>query len=70
MYGEEPVLFAALHPGADLDVDIISGHLRAALSKYKLPVSITILPELPKNPVGKIDKPSLRKALAAVAPQN
>ncbi|QRY52471.1 class I adenylate-forming enzyme family protein [Mycolicibacterium septicum] len=70
VYGEEPVLFAALHPGTDLDVDIISGHLRAALSKYKLPVSITILPELPKNPVGKIDKPSLRKALAAVVPQN
>ena len=30
------------------------------LSKYKLPVEITILDDLPKNPVGKIDKPALR----------
>ena len=44
-------------------------HLAASLSKYKLPVDITILPELPKNPVGKIDKPSLRKTLTATDPR-
>ncbi|WP_396899424.1 class I adenylate-forming enzyme family protein [Mycolicibacterium sp.] len=65
LYGEEPVLFASLHPGAELDAGRIRAHLAASLSKYKLPVDITILPELPKNPVGKIDKPSLRKTLTA-----
>jgi acyl-CoA synthetase (AMP-forming)/AMP-acid ligase II len=70
LYGEEPVLFASLHTGAGVSADDIAAHLRVSLSKYKLPVSITMLDELPKNPVGKIDKPSLRKTLTAAAPQN
>jgi long-chain acyl-CoA synthetase len=63
VYGEEPVLFAALNSGARLSVEQIREHLAGALAKYKLPVEITILDELAKNPVGKIDKPSLRKQL-------
>ena len=35
----------------------------SSLSKYKLPVEITIMDDLPKNAVGKIDKPELRKRL-------
>ena len=62
-YGEEPVLFVSLHPDKSISLDQISDHLRESLSKYKLPVEITILDDLPKNPVGKIDKPSLRKRL-------
>jgi long-chain acyl-CoA synthetase len=69
LYGEEPVLFASLHAGAEVAVDRIRDHLRVSLSKYKLPVEITILPDLPKNAVGKIDKPSLRKSLTAASPQ-
>jgi long-chain acyl-CoA synthetase len=65
LYGEEPVLFVSLSSGAALDVDQIRAHLTQSLAKYKLPVEITILDELPKNPVGKFDKPSLRKKLAA-----
>ena len=44
----------------DLTTDRIDEHVRGSLSKYKLPVEITILDDLPKNPVGKIDKPKLR----------
>mgnify|MGYP000017536245 FL=1 len=69
LYGEEPVLFVSAHPGAELDVDNIAAHLQASLSKYKLPVDITVLETLPKNPVGKIDKPSLRKPLTAADPR-
>ncbi|GAS90875.1 class I adenylate-forming enzyme family protein [Mycolicibacterium brisbanense] len=65
LYGEEPVLFASLNTGTDLTADEIVAHLRDSLSKYKLPVEITLLDELPKNPVGKIDKPSLRKTFTA-----
>jgi long-chain acyl-CoA synthetase len=61
VYGEEPVLFVSLHPEAMLDTDAIRAHLRASLSKYKLPVEITIMDDLPKNAVGKIAKPELRK---------
>jgi long-chain acyl-CoA synthetase len=64
VYGEEPVLFVSLHPDATLPTDLIDTHLRSQLSKYKLPVQITVLDTLPKNPVGKIDKPALRRRLA------
>jgi long-chain acyl-CoA synthetase len=63
VYGEEPVLFVSLHPGKTLSTDLIREHLRDALSKYKLPVEITILDDLPKNAVGKIDKRGLRRLL-------
>jgi long-chain acyl-CoA synthetase len=65
VYGEEPVLFVSLHPDTELRVELIGEHLRESLSKYKLPVEITVLDDLPKNPVGKIAKPSLRQRLAA-----
>jgi acyl-CoA synthetase (AMP-forming)/AMP-acid ligase II len=65
IYGEEPVLFVSLSSGAALDIDQIRAHLTQSLAKYKLPVEVTILAELPKNPVGKFDKPSLRKKLTA-----
>jgi acyl-CoA synthetase (AMP-forming)/AMP-acid ligase II len=63
VYGEEPVLFVSLHPGAELGNAAIREHLAGALSKYKLPVQITIMADLPKNAVGKIAKPELRKHL-------
>ena len=63
VYGEEPVLFVSLHPDTTLDADAIREHLRGSLSKYKLPVEITIMDDLPKNAVGKIAKPELRKRL-------
>ena len=70
LYGEEPVLFVSAHPGVVLDVESVADHLKASLSKYKQPVDITLLETLPKNPVGKIDKPSLRKTLTAAEPRN
>jgi long-chain acyl-CoA synthetase len=65
VYGEEPVLFVAPNSGQPVDVERIRDHASRFLSKYKLPVEITVLDELPKNPVGKIDKPSLRRTLIA-----
>ena len=64
LYGEEPVLFVSLNSGATVSTDRIREHLRGALSKFKLPVEITILDDLPKNPVGKINKPTLRRSIA------
>ena len=58
------MLFVSLHPDKTISVDMIREHLRDALSKYKLPVEITILDDLPKNAVGKIAKPSLRQSFA------
>ncbi|CAJ1504520.1 AMP-binding protein [[Mycobacterium] kokjensenii] len=60
VYGEVPVLYVSLKPGATDDVEGIAAHLQRSLSKYKRPVAITIIDDLPKNPIGKIDKPTLR----------
>ncbi|OXR44622.1 Long-chain-fatty-acid--CoA ligase [Nocardia cerradoensis] len=65
LYGEEPVLFLALNSGATLTAEQVLAHTRRNLSKYKLPVAITFLDGLPKNAVGKLDKPSLRRVTTA-----
>ena len=63
-YGEEPVLFVSARPAATLTSDAIREHIAGQLAKFKRPADITILDDLPKNPVGKIDKPALRRRLA------
>jgi long-chain acyl-CoA synthetase len=65
LYGEEPELFVSLTSGSTLDPAQIHAYLIQELAKYKVPVEITVLNELPKNPVGKIDKRSLRVKLPA-----
>jgi acyl-CoA synthetase (AMP-forming)/AMP-acid ligase II len=56
-----------LNSDATLTAEQILAHARKNLSKYKLPVEITILDQLPKNAVGKLDKPSMRKFATAPA---
>ncbi len=63
-YGEVPVLYVS---GAAPDAEAVAAHTRENLAKYKQPVQIVVLDTLPKNPVGKIDKPALRR-LDAAAP--
>ena len=64
VYGEEPVLYVSLNSGASISTERIHQHVGELLSKYKRPAEITILDDLPKNPVGKIDKPKLRTLIA------
>lgn len=64
VYGEEPVMFVSLAPAGGPDNDGIYTHVASNLAKYKRPVAITVLDELPKNAVGKIDKPALRRIAA------
>ena len=63
-YGEEPVLFVATRPDTTVTVETIRDHIATQLAKYKRPAQITILDDLPKNAVGKIDKPALRRLSA------
>ncbi|KJL37220.1 Long-chain-fatty-acid--CoA ligase [Microbacterium ginsengisoli] len=64
--GEVPVAFVVLAPGAEVDADALIAHCRLGLAKIKVPVALEILDALPRNPVGKVDKPALRHSLAAV----
>lgn len=63
VYGEEPVAFIALRPGQRATAEQLLGHTEASLARFKRPREVFIEPSLPKNPVGKIDKPALRAKL-------
>jgi long-chain acyl-CoA synthetase len=63
--GEVVVAYAALRPGAEVSVDQLHDLCAEQLAKYKRPVLIEVLDQLPKNPVGKIDKPALRARATA-----
>jgi len=60
IYGEEPVAFVTLRPGASADPAELSEYCSARLARFKVPREITILDALPKNSVGKITKEALR----------
>jgi long-chain acyl-CoA synthetase len=54
------VAYVVAYPGADVSADELIDHIRPQLTKIKLPVALHLVESLPKNPVGKIDKPALR----------
>jgi long-chain acyl-CoA synthetase len=58
--GEVPVAYVALHPERTATEAELRELCSEHLTKIKVPISITILDTLPKNPVGKIDKLTLR----------
>jgi long-chain acyl-CoA synthetase len=59
--GAVVVAYVALRPEADVGVGELHDLCAERLAKYKRPVTIEVLETLPKNAVGKIDKPSLRR---------
>ena len=62
--GEVVVAHVALRPESAATVDQLHAVCAERLAKYKRPVAIELHQALPKNAIGKIDKPALR-ALAA-----
>lgn len=59
--GEVPVAYVSLREGATVTADELLDGLRGELAKVKVPVELILLDDIPKNPVGKIDKPTLRR---------
>jgi long-chain acyl-CoA synthetase len=59
--GEVPRACIALRSGSSLTADMVLEFCRAHLAAYKIPRQVDILPELPKNPTGKILKKELAK---------
>lgn len=55
------------YPNAKVHEAELLDHLRERITKVKLPVVIHVVDSLPRNPVGKIDKPGLRLALRTPA---
>jgi long-chain acyl-CoA synthetase len=60
-FGEIVVAYVAFRPGATSTPDALSEHCAERLTRYKRPATILVLDSLPKNAMGKIDKPKLRE---------
>jgi len=59
-WGEVPVAFVVLRPGATTTADQLLEHCRAQLARFKVPTEITFVEALPRNPSGKVLKRDLR----------
>ena len=62
--GEVVKAFVVARGGGETSAEQLMAHCQANLAKYKLPVSIDLVSQLPKTAVGKIDKNRLRADLA------
>ena len=60
-WGEVPVAYVSLHPGAEVSEAELIAHVRDRLAHFKAPKAVTIVDELPKGGTGKIDKVGLRQ---------
>jgi long-chain acyl-CoA synthetase len=58
--GEVPVAYVVPYPDTTVHSGDVLTHCRAQLTRVKVPVAVHVTEALPKNPVGKIDKPALR----------
>lgn len=60
-WGETGRAFVVLNQGFTLSPEDIIQYCREGLAKYKIPKSVVILDDLPKNEAGKINRQALSK---------
>ncbi len=65
MYGEEPVAYISLRPGAHATAGELIEHCRGDLARFKVPREVYVWDTLPKNSIGKIVKAPLREDAAS-----
>lgn len=67
-YGQAVAAVVQLRDGASLELDELREYLRAHLSGYKLPRSLTVVDTIPRNATGKAQYPAAKEmALASQA---
>lgn len=59
-WGEVPIAYVAMQPGAQATEDEVIAHCRGQLAKFKSPHAVLFVDELPRNPSGKVLKRELR----------
>lgn len=60
-WGEVVLAFVSFKLNSECSIDLINQYCKQHLTRYKQPEKVIILSALPKNAVGKIDKPKLRE---------
>ncbi|MBI1394500.1 MAG: AMP-binding protein [Betaproteobacteria bacterium] len=66
-FGEAVTAVVVLAPGATLSEADTIAHLRARLANYKIPKSVHVVAELPRNAMGKVQKNVLRETFGRSA---
>jgi acyl-CoA synthetase (AMP-forming)/AMP-acid ligase II len=59
-WGQRVGAFVVLRPGEDATAEALGEFCRQRLASFKKPEMIQFLPELPKNPMGKVLRRELR----------
>jgi malonyl-CoA/methylmalonyl-CoA synthetase len=60
-FGEAVVAVVVPRPGATVDGAAIAAQLRQRIANFKLPKQVFVVPELPRNSMGKVQKNLLRE---------
>lgn len=60
-FGQSVAAVVQLREGEELDLEGLREFLRTALSGYKLPRALTIVPEVPRNATGKAQYPAAKE---------
>ncbi len=64
-FGEVGVAVVVARPGVQLDATHILDQLKATLANYKVPKQCHVVPDLPRNTMGKVQKNLLRQQFAS-----
>jgi fatty-acyl-CoA synthase len=68
-WGEVGCAVVVRRSGATVTEAELLAHCGAALARYKIPNSVVFAAALPRNAVGKVHKPTLRRQLGGVVPR-
>jgi malonyl-CoA/methylmalonyl-CoA synthetase len=60
-FGEAVVAIVVAKPGGTLDAVAIVARLKADIANFKVPKELYVLPDLPRNAMGKVQKNLLRE---------
>jgi malonyl-CoA/methylmalonyl-CoA synthetase len=65
-FGEVGVAVVIAKPGAQVNGDAVVASLKAQLANFKIPKKCFVVPELPRNTMGKVQKNVLREQYKAL----
>ena len=65
-FGESVIGILVAKPGENLDLDGIGENIGKSLARFKQPQKLVVVPELPRNTMGKVQKKALREEFAAI----
>jgi len=65
-FGETVVGVLVAQPGATPDLEAIKANISTSLARFKLPQRLIVVPELPRNTMGKVQKKALRDRFGGI----